>query len=480
MKLIKNLCWVFMLLAFLTSCEKELVDLQPIDQIPAEKAIKTLADLTSAVNGVYGTWAARRSVYISALISDEVRLGFGGEYRNVGNVLYNWQFVSDSQDWRDAETGGVWTNLYAVIDRANRAIEFGTANVPSVTVADISLKNQLIGELTALRAMAHLELLRCFSISAEYNPTALGVVLQNTFVKNVSIYRPRRNTQKEVIDFITADLIAAKALIPTSFIDIGRVTRNAVIGAQVRVAMHIKDWPGVVDRANEIIPLQPLTPRLSYAGLWTTRALGANQTTEVIWKLNISPANSGAAIGTLFQDANTAQQAAPSAKLLATYDQLNDVRFSTFFRTAPRNLIAKYGFLPLAGETFLYDIKMMRTSEMVLARAEAYAELNNLPAANADLSLLRTNRIAAYVHTNITSIAAMVTAILQERYKELCYEGQRYFDLRRRSLPIVRDASDIGGITTSQTLPPTDNKYILPIPQQEKLANPNIEQNIGY
>ena len=480
MKYLKNILWMGLLLAAITSCEKELTELKPIDQIPAEKAILSMADLTSAVNGVYGTWSARRSVYISALISDEVRLGFGTEYRNVGNILFNWQFVSDSQDWRDAETGGVWTNLYAVIDRANRAIELGGANVPAVSATDIALKAQLIGELTALRAMAHLELLKCYSITPEYSPSALGVVLQTSYVKNVAIYRPARNTQKAVIDAISADLIAAKALIPNSFIDIGRVTRNAVIGAQVRVAMHIKDWPGVVDRANEIIPLQPISTRANYTALWTTRALPANQTTEVIWKLNVSPANAGAAIGSLFQDANNAQQAAPSAKLLNTYDQTNDIRFSTFFRTSPRNLIAKYGFLPSTGETFLYDVKMMRTSEILLARAEAYAELNNLPASNTDLSALRTNRIAAYVHVPLTTTPALVSAILLERYKELCYEGQRYFDLRRRSIPITRDVSDIGGIATSQTLPVTDIHYILPIPLQEKQANPNIEQNVGY
>jgi starch-binding outer membrane protein, SusD/RagB family len=479
MKLINKGLFVFLLSLVFISCEKKLTDLDPIDQIPAEKAIITMNDLTSAVNGVYGTWSARRSVYISSFISDEIRLGTGTEYRNVGNALFNWQFVSDSQDWRDGETGGVWTNLYAVIDRANRVLEL-MVPVPTANATEATLKNQFRGEMLALRAMAHLELLRCFSETAEYTPAALGVVLQTSYAKAVASYKPSRNTQEQVINSINVDLLEARTLIPTSFVDIGRVTRNAVIGGQVRSAVHTRNWQGVIDRANEVAPLQPLNDIATYPSIWTTRALAATQGTEVIWKLNITAANNGSAIGSLYQDANGAQQSAPSAKLLNSFDQVNDIRFATFFRTSPRNLIAKYGVVPPAGENFIFDIKMMRTSEIVLARAEAKAELTQFSGANADLELLRINRITGYVHVPLPDKPSLIDAILLERYKELCYEGQRYFDLRRRSLPINRDVSDIGGIATSQLLPISDLHYILPIPNQEKLANPNIVQNPGY
>ena len=482
----KFLLSVCFMVAFV-SCEKKLTDLQPIDQIPAEKAISSMNDLTSAVNGVYATWLGRRSVYISALISDEVRLGTGPGYRNVGNALYNWQHVSDSQDWRDDETGGVWTNLYAVIDRANRVLELMTP-VPTANATEAALKAQFRGEMLAARAMAHLELLRCYSITPEYTPNALGVVLQNTYAKSVASYRPARNTQGEVMALIDADLLVAKAAIPSTFTDISRITRNAVIGAQVRAALHVKNWQGVIDRGNEIIPLQPLTPIASYPAIWNVRTVPSDQSTEVLWKLNVSGANIAlpvpVAIGSLFQDANGAVQASAAFKLSSTFNTVTDIRYPTFFRVGAGSvlLVSKYGAVPPAGENFQYDIKMMRTSEMVLARAEAYAELPtpNLAASNADLSLLRTNRITGYVHVPIVTKTALIDEILLERYKELCYEGQRYFDLKRRSLPVVRDVSDIGGIPTSQTLPATDFHYILPVPNQEKQANPNIIQNTGY
>ena len=481
MKFLNKILIASALLISFASCEKQATELDVIDLIPGEKAILSMGDLQSAVIGVYGTWSARRSVYISSFVSDEIRLGFGGEYRNVGNGLFNWITTSDSQDWRDTETGGVWTNLYAVIDRSNRALE-SLVNVPA-TAAQTPLKNQFKGELLALRAMAHLELLRCFSQTAQYSASSLGVVLQTTFVKNAATYRPSRSTQKAVTDQINLDLVEAKSLIPASITDISRITRNAVIGGQVRLAIHIRDWQGVIDRATEIIPLQPITNIANYPAIWTTRSLLNDQSTEVLWKLNVNTSNSGFAIGSLWQDANAAQQAAPSFKLLNTFslNQITDVRFSTFFRTTPRNIIAKYGANPPAGESFIFDIKMMRTSEIILARAEAYAELSQLLNANTDLSTLRQNRITGYSHVNITSQPILIDEILLERYKELCYEGQRYFDLKRKNLPINRDISDIGGIVSSQNLAVSTTQYILPIPFAEVQANPNIlPNNPGY
>ena len=252
MKNLKNHITIFLLAFLFMSCEKSLTDLKPIDQIPSEVAISTMNDVVSALNGVYGTWSARRSSYLSSTISDEIRLGVGTEYRNVGNNLFNWQHVSDSQDWRDGESGGGWTNLYAVIDRANRLLEL-MVPVPTANATEAALKNQIKGEMLALRAMAHLELLRWYSITTEYTPGSLGIVVQSSYVKNTGFHKPARQPQSAAITLINADLIEAKTLIPSTFINIGRVTRNAVAAVQARVALHVKDWQGVVDRTTEVI-----------------------------------------------------------------------------------------------------------------------------------------------------------------------------------------------------------------------------------
>ena len=138
----------------------------------------------------------------------------------------------------------------------------------------------------------------------------------------------------------------------------------------------------MIDSSTVVLTNVPITTdQTAYQNLWRSKTVPSNS--EVIWKLNVTPANLGNAVGSLWQDLNGAVQASPAVKLLNLFNQSADVRYSTFFRTttttpsATRNLIAKYGVVPNTfqnPENFEYDIKMIRSSELLLARAEAYAE----------------------------------------------------------------------------------------------------------
>jgi hypothetical protein len=66
-----------------------------------------------------------------------------------------------------------------------------------------------------------------------------------------------------------------------------------------------------------------------------------------------------------------------------------------------------------------------------------------------------------------------------ERFKELCYEGHRFWDLKRRSLPVARLAAD-APTTNATTLPANDYRFLLPIPNTELQANKLLVQNPGY
>jgi len=63
-----------------------------------------------------------------------------------------------------------------------------------------------------------------------------------------------------------------------------------------------------------------------------------------------------------------------------------------------------------------------------------------------------------------------------ERRLELCFEGQRLWDLMRKKQDIVRNqcTANICFIDYAS------NTVVLPIPQEELDANPNIEPNPGY
>jgi hypothetical protein len=125
-------------------------------------------------------------------------------------------------------------------------------------------------------------------------------------------------------------------------------------------------------------------------------------------------------------------------------------------------------------------MKCARIAEMYLIRAEANAKKASpdLAAGAADLNTLRAQRITGYVNETFASAADLITAVLDERFKELCFEGFRFYDLRRNNLPVQRNASDAS--PAWQTLPITSYRFVFPIPDAEIRANPNMTQNEGY
>ena len=101
-----------------------------------------------------------------------------------------------------------------------------------------------------------------------------------------------------------------------------------------------------------------------------------------------------------------------------------------------------------------------------------------MAASAADLNALRSNRITGYTNETFASASVLIDAIMLERYKELAFEGFRFWDLKRNDLPVNRLASDASA--DWQTLPVGNYRFVLPIPNSEILANPNIRQNDGY
>ncbi len=167
-----------------------------------------------------------------------------------------------------------------------------------------------------------------------------------------------------------------------------------------------------------------------------------------------------------------------SDKLIGEYDRSNDIRYSTYFQPsvgAPGDtsfIISKY---PGSSK----DIKVVRLSEIYLDMAEGYAHQNQLAAATDTLNALRRARIKNYTNAVFADTTAVLRAISDERFKELCFEGFRFFDLKRNSQAVNRNATDVQNLLW-QNLPAGDHRFALPIPQHEIFANPGMVQNPGY
>ena len=117
---------------------------------------------------------------------------------------------------------------------------------------------------------------------------------------------------------------------------------------------------------------------------------------------------------------------------------------------------------------------VLRLAEQYLIRAEARAQLGNLDDAISDINVIRTR--AGQEPIELTSFGfskeEILELVMEERKKELFAEwGHRWFDLKRTgkadevlSKKIFWELTDV----------------IYPIPEQERMKNPNLTQNSGY
>jgi len=462
-KLSRNIFFVFIATIALSSCKKYL-ERKPIDSVPEVAVFTSMVGLQNAITGAYAgvSPAVEDEIYQTALVTDEATLPTENNTGR-GVIVYRWQY--------DAGTGGEasasFRDHYFALNRVNKILD-NIAGVPVNDAIEEATKKQIQGEALALRAYCHFELLKSFSTG--FNLGDIGVTYMSTSV----IGSPSRNTVGEVITKAKVDLTMALTLLPASFTLNTRFTRNAVAALQAEIALYEKDWDGAINFASQAITAVPLATQAQFQLVWKDQS-----NAEVIWKLkrNVGDARVG---DTYFDRTQNKIIYAPSKELRDLYDQVNDTRYSAYILDlGGRYTLNKYRGGDAANLN-LADIKVMRTGEMYLIRAEAYAEKNNLVAGAADLNALRRARITGYVDEVFVTKDALINAIITERFKELAFEKSRYFDLKRKLLPITRIPEDAINALGAVNLDQTKREYLMPIPLAEINANKNMQQNTGY
>jgi hypothetical protein len=152
----------------------------------------------------------------------------------------------------------------------------------------------------------------------------------------------------------------------------------------------------------------------------------------------------------------------------------NDLRKKIYFRLNNDGLPnIKGGY---TGTIFTFS--GLAVDEVMLIRAECLARANKVQEAMNVLNTLLRKRWATgtYVDKVAVSRDAALRIILDERKKELVFRGTRWTDLKRlnREGANIKLTRKIKG--TVFTLPPSDPKYILPIPP-DVISLGGIQQN---
>ncbi|MGZ8516290.1 MAG: RagB/SusD family nutrient uptake outer membrane protein [Chitinophagaceae bacterium] len=453
------------LLAFslaLSSCKKQL-DLLPTDAVTVEVAFNSVAALQKGLNTAYARYSAARAgnSLTASITSDELK--FGPDNGGANQFGFRLQYDAGSGD-----VTGLFPVYYQVIDMCNRVLAVADG-VPAAGT-EVSQKEQIKGQLLALRAMSHYELLEAYS--KPYNPAdPLGVPI---VLVNCLDCEPARNTVGEVIAQVEKDLNDGKALLPAAvsagYNDLS-LNQLSVTAYQARVALYKKEWQRASDLATTVISsgIKPLVGATTYSGIWNDL-----NTNEILFRSRLE---NSALLGSNWTQTNGSILFSPSDKLTASYSA-SDVRSSAFIGTNARGRFVKKFSQSSRGGSIV-DLKGIRTAEMYLIRAEAKAELNDLAGAATDINAIRTQRITGHTPVAYADKATAINDVLLERYKELAFEGFRFYDFKRRGLNLQRAATDVDS-PLWQTLSASDYRFVFPIPSQELLANRKMIQNTGY
>lgn len=476
-RIIKEIAIVLIASAVFISCKK-VVDLDPTHTINGDNFFKSIDDYDFALTGAYQRLKQNSlyagvnggSVYLSApdVAGDNF---YSGGSANLGamNNMFRWDYAADDQ-----VVTGAWDASYLLIQQANLAMR----GIDKFASSDPLKVNRIEGQARALRAHAHLDLLRWWASDYDRNSTSLGIPYVDKFDIE---QRPARLSVKESYDKIEADLKTARNMLSNTdrpvqsatstdgtaraYIDV--MVCNAILA---RMYLYANVLDSAIKYATLVINARPLAPFNEFPGIWDD-----SNTDEVIWSVKFQAGNA-ALIREIYQVPGDKASWLPVNSLLNLYEP-NDIRGAVFFGNINgRTVLTKYFAKSSAAGNpdGIVDYKAYRTGEMYLIRAEAYARKGGMDAqALDDLNTLRSARGAS---TGAESGNALQIAIQTERRKELVAEGHRFFDLKRTTRVVNRTQN----CSNYCTLASANRAWAFPIPQSEMLANPNMKQNPGY
>lgn len=503
MKKFKSLFVIAFMAAMLSSCN-DAYNIEQEGQFTEDKVFVTTEDMNLALIELYDFVGNEAQIGFTSVFTDETAIGVENGGQNIS--LYRHQIFAD-----DDNASAIWLNNYALINFANRIIE-GSENVvvPAGLTEEeaqdwLAEKNGILAEVRALRAYAHFELM-CYFSKDLTSDSELGVILLDHVppVLPEREYLPR-STNGELFTFINSDLDYADEFLiagnPSSL-----VTNTFVTGLRARMALYRGRNQEALDFAQAVINTttgsnQGLTTRANYAAIWTNASTGENifalerprSKTGIVstWFFNSATRGGGPFMEVsrdLYNeliatpgDIRTGVIVGPTSEISENYANVVD------YRNEDVLVLGKYPGvtnLPLNNR-----VPVMRFSEIHLIKAEALAKLGRLEEARVALNFLRQRRFAPASPigaANFDTDVEAFKAILDERRKELAFEGFRYLDLKRLGV--------LAGVTSVQRysrdcqpynaceLSVTDYRFTLPIPIDEINGNPVIseQQNEGY
>lgn len=453
---LKSTIFSLLLLLTVSSCS-DFLDVKPLESI--SDAV-TITDQNSALTALRGVYSALASGDYYGTSFQSVGYLSGDNIQWTGSQSQVQEFINHRVNADNSTIAAVWNGIYRTINRANNVL----AKVPTVTdpALTTTLKNQYLGEAYAIRALAYFDLARTFG----------GVpLITSPTVKPTDNYGIKRSAQADTYAQVLRDLEAAEPLLPATT-DRYRVTQKTVFALKARYYLYQKDYAKADDYATRLIGdaanYRLLKP---FGAFFQSDARGTAESVFEIFYNGTTEVNSHRGQWQPQTNGGTRQWAPNDALVTLLNNPAVGGTRSTLIARDNQN--RWYGNLyyrnPASDPTYIF-----RIAEAYLIRAEARAQRSaaqqdKLPEALADLNAVRDRAgLTALTVATVTTKEAVLLAVENERRVEFALEPHRWFDLVRTGR-----AGAVLNVTDT-------NRFILPIPVQQRLSDPALDQNPGY
>ena len=399
-----------------------------------------------------------------------------------------WGFYTFLEFPNYDEDDNVWKRIYESI---------GVANAIIGKIDDFSsdtLYNKVKGEAYFLRGCGYFFLANLYAqpYAKATASSTLGVPLKLTnYVEGKNWHRSPLDS---VYNAIVSDLeMAADCLQGVEQPSIYRANEWAALALLSRVYLYMGEYEKCVETCDKVLACPDyMIPNLTTAA--SDSCFADLAASEIIF----SQGGYVSAVTSFVDYSDFGMGIWPSfevncyiaSKQLVTAYEPTDARRTVFFRTDMAGYVACYKVKYDASKP-VSDFGAIRLSEVVLNKAEAQAMLDQNAQAVETLKELTGLR---YTEAPVIPASGkdLVTWIRDERRRELCFEGHRWFDLRRYAVdskyPFTTEIVHVEHTGNMMGMRPlyvyvlpaydVDNRnWVLPIPEKETALTETMKPN---
>ncbi len=460
------------------------LDLEPENDLIEDEFWKRGEDVESTLAATYNSW---RGSGLNNLIMGEIR---GDMIKFQGSAFSSYNRLSQSDITTSNPTVN-WKAYYNTINLANTLMYYAPLvqeRDPTFSVED---KERIESEALFIRSLSYFYLVRLWK--------DVPLVLQ-PMISDTVHFMLEKSPEDQVLDHVVSDLKRAEKIASTDefagdpYMYKGRANKYAIWALLADVLLWQENYSACIAYADSIITSGKFS--LESQNTWFRLFYPGNSMNESIFEIQFStvhkqvnPVFYNAVILNNY-DANINMTATPA--LIQLYD-VSDTRKLSLEeeeawpakKYAAKDLNSTYRIASENDANFI----VYRFAEVLLMKAEALVEIGDIQQAN-DILKTISNRANGF-YEGVGDTDKLRIAVLNERAREFAAEGKRWFDILRyakrdgfqRKQFIINMVLSNAGVQQRAVLETrvTDTmSYYLPIPENEIIYNPKLEQNSYY